>query len=267
LTGDSIMRRGLSVLLVLGLVACGPGQPSNFESETSEDHGDGDGDGDGDALSVLFIGNSYTYTNDLPGVVASMAAADSNLVTIEALTMEGAHVATHLMYPELASLLEQDFDVVVIQGFSFEPILDYPGFEQAIIEVAAMAGDARVVLFQTWPRHPDNPELVELGMTVEEMWAGVEQGYFEAATAIDSDVAQVGAAWMSALELEPPIGLYSSDGDHPIVAGSFLSACVIYGTIFDEACSTNDYFPVGMPTDDVVRLRMVADITNDKLDP
>ena len=32
----------------------------------------------GDGLRVLFVGNSLTYTNDLPGVVAALGAAGAS---------------------------------------------------------------------------------------------------------------------------------------------------------------------------------------------
>lgn len=271
------MHRWLPGLLALGLAPCGPGQPHGWDGETGDDRSTDDSDwdddsndddpGDGDGLSVLFIGNSFTYTNDVPGIVASMAAADSIPMSVESLTQGGAYVATHLQNPELAHLLARDFDVIVINGQPFEPLLEYPLFEYGVVDLVNRAGDARVVLFQTWPSDADNIELVELGLTVDEMWMGLEHGYAEVAKITDSEIATVGAAWMSALQLEPPIGLYSIDGTHPIYAGSYLAACVIYGTIFDVACSNNGYVPAELPPEDVVRLQVVADITNGKLDP
>jgi hypothetical protein len=260
-------------LLVLSLAACGPGQPSGFEGETSglashdDDHGDGDGDGHGIPMSVLFIGNSYTYTNDLPGLVGSMAAADSITLTIESLTQGGAHVGSHLYNPELAPLLAQDFDVIVINGQPFEPVVEYPRFETGVVDLLALTGDARIVLYQTWPRKADSPDLAEWDMTVEEMWSGLEQGYAQVAALTNSEIAPVGAAWMSALALDPPIELYSSDSNHPSYAGTYLAACVIYGVLFDAACSGNDHAPVGLPPENRARLQIIADITNGQLDP
>jgi hypothetical protein len=276
-----------SVLLVLGLVGCGPGRPGGFDDALSEEQdfgdgdgdttdddpdegvGDGDGDGDGDeeGLRVLFIGNSYTYTNDLPGMVESMAIASSIPVSITSLTHGGYFVASHLMHPETAELLGQGFDVVVINGEPFEPLLAYEVFEYGVETVVNMAGDARIVLYQTWPRHPTNPELIELGLTVEEMWAGLEQGYYQVSLTVDAEIATVGAAWMYVLEHETWINLYSADGNHPSYAGSYLAACVIFGVIFDETCTTNGWEPAGFPPEQRDRLRIVADTINGKLDP
>lgn len=310
------MRRWSTVLLALGLIACGPGQPGGFTGDASDDQsagswdsgdpdsgdpdlndddddgdsgddddadGDGDsgdadgddaddddgddGDGDPDPGSVLFIGNSYTYTNDLPGMIASMAAADSIHVTIDSVTQGGAHVGTHLYNPKLAPLLAQGWDAVVINGQPFEPVLEYPRFEEGVVELVSMTGDARIVLYQTWPRRADSPDLVEKDLTVGEMWDGLEKGYSDAAAVIDSEIATVGAAWMSAPQLNPPIELYNDDANHPSYAGTYLSACVIYGKLFDVACSTSAYVPVGLPPENVTRLQIVADFINNQLDP
>jgi hypothetical protein len=262
------MRRLSSVLLVL--VGCGPGRPGGFDDAASDHFGDGDGDGDGDVdeLSVLFIGNSYTYTYDVPGMVENMATAASIPVHIESLTHDGYYVASHFMHPETAELLEQGFDVVVIQGQPLEPMLEYELFEDGVVEVVSRAGDARIMLYQTWPRRFDNPELIELGLTVEELWAGLENGYYQASLVVDAEIATVGEAWMYVLEFEPSINLYSADGHHPSYGGSYLAACVLYGSIFDQMCTTNGWEPAtSLSAADRDSLRLIADITNNKLDP
>ena len=40
----------------------------------------------------------------------------------------------------------------------------------------------------------------------------------------------------------PEINLYSSDGSHPSIHGSYLAACVFYAVLFDES-ATNNYTP------------------------
>jgi hypothetical protein len=279
--------RPTCVMLSLGLAGCGS-TPSTGESETGADSsdgdgdsgdsdgdsGDGDGDGDGESgdgdgdgepappPSVLLIGNSYTAVNNLPGILSAIAQASPTPLSTDALATAGARVIDHLANPALADLLAQDFDVVVIQGQSLEPILDYPTFESGVVQLAAMTGDARVLLYQTWPRKDGNQDLIDLGMTVEEMWMGLESGYAQAALASNSEVAPVGGAWMSAMQLDPPIELYAADGSHPSLAGSYMAGCVLFGKIVGQSCSTSTYSPDSLTPEVVEQLQLVADGVN-----
>ena len=67
---------------------------------------------------------------------------------------------------------------------------------------------------------------------------GLESGYAMAALASSSEVAPVGGAWMSTMELGLPIELYAADGSHPSLAGSYLAGCVLFGKIVGQPCTT-----------------------------
>ena len=45
-------------------------------------------------------------------------------------------------------------------------------------------------------------------------------------------VSPVGAAWKYVRDNHPSIDLYTSDGSHPSIFGSYLAACVHYATIY-----------------------------------
>lgn len=55
--------------------------------------------------------------------------------------------------------------------------------------------------------------------------------YASLAKANDALLAPVGVAWTDAMRLRPDVALYDSGGTHPTVAGSYLTACVIYSAI------------------------------------
>lgn len=292
------MVRGSQALLLavgFGLAACGP-RPVAGGDEAGSTAGESDGQtgtelgsedttsagadttgdtgtdtgGVEDPPAVLFVGNSYTFFNDLPGMVAAIAEASPTPLSVDSLTTAGARVSDHLADPALAPKLEQGFDVVVIQGQSLEPILEYASFEQAVVdfaELVALTGDAELLLFMTWPRAEGSPELAELGMSVDEMWAGLESGYFEASLASGAGIAYVGAAFMSALQLDPPVELYAPDGSHPSLAGSYLGACVFFGRVAERSCATSSWAPAQLDADTVASLQVIADITNGIVNP
>jgi hypothetical protein len=80
---------------------------------------------------------------------------------------------------------------------------------------------ARTILFMTWAGR-DRPEMLER----------VVEAYEELARESDAIVAPVGLAWGNARDALPTLDLYAQEGIHPTPAGSYLTACVFFSTIF-----------------------------------
>merc|ERR1712054_335535 len=78
-------------------------------------------------LSVLFIGNSYTFVNDVPGMVANISASASLPIRYDEATAGGASLFQHanMSLPNgratMKLLLSQHWDVVVLQDQSETP--------------------------------------------------------------------------------------------------------------------------------------------------
>lgn len=64
---------------------------------------------------------------------------------------------------------------------------------------------------------------------------GVTESYRHAAEDVDGLLFPVGEAWLSAWRIDPSIGLYSADGFHPSMAGSYLAGLVIYGQLYNRS--------------------------------
>ena len=77
-----------------------------------------------DSLSVLFIGNSYTYVNDLPTMLENLALSldQGDIVFHNSQTLGGAtfqsHAGNSITYDKINS---QPWDFVVLQAQSQEP--------------------------------------------------------------------------------------------------------------------------------------------------
>merc|ERR1719427_2609811 len=67
--------------------------------------------------NILFLGNSYTYGNDLPGKVRSLAAGAGFAATTTSVANGGWTIGQHST-SSLGSIAGGDWDVVVIQGQS-----------------------------------------------------------------------------------------------------------------------------------------------------
>ena len=87
------------------------------------------------SLKVLFVGNSFTYYNDMPEVYFKKAAeADGYDVIVTAVTRGGAYLYQHADQDnEQGKRLRQEirgvhYDVAVIQEQSLNPIKDEESF-------------------------------------------------------------------------------------------------------------------------------------------
>src|SRR4029077_21150520 len=73
-------------------------------------------------LNVLFVGNSFTARNDLPGLVAALAAAAGKPFRHQLVQAGGASLRAHWNAGHAARLIERGrFDVVVLQEQSTLP--------------------------------------------------------------------------------------------------------------------------------------------------
>lgn len=184
---------------------------------------------------VLFVGNSYTLSNDLPGSVGLIAAANGLEIDIGVEAKRGFSLGEHLERSNaLETLHNQDWDTVVIQEMSIIPAseeLFVALTEPAVARFARTAAevDTSVTFFQTWGHRDGNAEVNQPGYGP--MQREIIENYDTLAAAHDSEIAAVGEAWTVALANHPELNLYVEDGSHPSPAGSYLAALVLTRSI------------------------------------
>jgi len=96
------------------------------------------------------------------------------------------------------------------------------------------------------------------GDNYQEMQNQLTDNYLRLAESLNAEVAPAGEAWRKVIEDYPQIDLYSGDGSHPSLAGTYLTACVFYTALFHENVS-GAAIPVGVPTATGQILQTVAD--------
>ncbi len=219
-------------------------------------------------LRVLFVGNSYTYVNDLPAVVTSIARASRGpAITVDSVTVGGATMRNHWETNTAPTrIMEGGWDAVVLQGQSVEPALNYNDFRTYATRFGMLATTyrARPVYYATWPRRAGDALYAE-------SWSGgtpalfndrLDLAYTRVSMAVSGTVAHVGNAWMAALRDHASINLYDADGSHPSVAGTWLAACVIYRALTGSAPPPSaDDAAVGIAAADARALRETAAAT------
>lgn len=188
-----------------------------------------------DTLSVLFVGNSYTYFWNLPQSVAALAESQALPVRIRQSTAGGVNLGQHWRgEKELATrqkITHGNYDIVVLQDHSRQSV-DHPDslrlYMQQLIDLARAHG-SRPLLYMTWPRQWD-PFMME----------PIAQAYHQLSQRHETMLAPVGEAWKMARQMRPELQLYDPDGSHPSPSGTYLTACVMYAVLFDRS-------PLGLP--------------------
>ena len=194
---------------------------------------------------ILFIGNSYTYYNELWDRVAELATLVGIDAQVDHVTKGGAILAQMLDPSEacgaevLQKLTTERYDTVVLQDHSLRTVLDPEGFAADVADLHAMIeqNGAKTLLYQTWSRHPSSAKLTELGLTHESMTRTIAEQYASVGRAIGAGIALVGEAFYDVVCNHPEIDLYDPDGSHPSPAGTALAALCIAAILFGRSPS------------------------------
>jgi len=213
----------------------------------SPDEGDPTGLADlGDGMKVLFIGNSLTYTNDLPAMVQVIGEATGHEVAVRSVTIGNYSLEDHWNEGQARVAIEgADWDVVVLQqgpsSLALHKLMLKEWTRQ--FDNVIRAQGARPALFMVWP-DASRPAAFE----------AVTDAYTKAADAVGGMLFPVGEAWRAAWRRDPELGFYGPDGFHPTELGSMLAALVIYQQLFDES-------PVGLPAEFVPTSKKLPTLT------
>lgn len=172
-------------------------------------------------LRILFIGNSLTAENDLPGLVRAFAGSDpARRVVVSSVAFGGYSLEDHWNRGDALRAISADrWDYVALQqGPSALPesrvlLIDYATRFAGPIRRAG----GRPALYMVWPE-----------LSREADWQAVTDSYAAAAEAVNGVLFPAGEALRSARAADPGLVLFEADGFHPSLAGSYAVALVIY---------------------------------------
>ncbi len=194
--------------------------------------------------SVLFIGNSYTFYNDMPtAIFEKIAEAEGYEVEVTAIT-KGAHKLSQFADPkdeygakvEKALTGTKTYDFVILQEQSVRPAgSNAPDFYAAVRNLAQRirATGATPVLYSTWGRKIGSSTLESNGWTNESMTWKLAAGYQAIGDELGIPVAHAGLAFYDVYTNQSSIELYNEDKSHPSYAGSYLAAACLFAKIFN----------------------------------
>lgn len=194
-----------------------------------------------DSLNVLFIGNSYTHMNDMPGIFDKICKSEGLSVNVQKSAQSGASFKVHSeredMYEAIAS---NQWDYVVLQGFSRELSWNtehidsetVPYVDKIMGAIKKNNPNTNILFYMTWGYENGFQEREEVN-TYEKMADSIEKGYSYLGQKYDLPVVPVGMVWKEVKgDTTASIDLYAPDRAHPSKNGSFLIANTFFEAIF-----------------------------------
>jgi len=170
---------------------------------------------------VLFIGNSLTYTYDLPGTVSQLARSVGDTVRVRSVALPNFAVIDHALGLSNAVdvIRSQPWEYVLLQQgpTTLDVNRDTLIIATKLLDPSITGAGAKSAQLMTWP----NSNQLHL-------FASVRASSQLAADAVGGVFIPVGEAWRKVIGLDPAIPLYGPDGYHPGPIGTYLGALVVY---------------------------------------
>lgn len=193
-------------------------------------------------MNILFIGNSYTYFNDMPALFDKLCKANGKTVTVFSAACPGRVLYENLnpgdsYWAQIEEITAANhIDICFLQEHSIFPIIDFELFEsgsQSIMK-ALNGRVSEYIFYATWGRKDGERFLTEKNMDSVSMGIALHEAYKRAAADLNAGLSPVGRHFAEIYKGDSGIELYMSDLSHPSLLGSCLAACVHYKTVFGE---------------------------------
>lgn len=218
---------------------------------------------------VLFLGNSYTFVNDLPQLTADVAISAGDTLLFDSHTPGGYSLEGHSTNSmSIEKIMQGHLDFVILQDQSQRPampinqviqnVFPYARTLDSINQIYNPCGET--MFFMTWGRKngdASNCSWWPPVCTYEGMDSLLHLRYMMMADNNQAVVSPVGAVWRYLRNQYPSIDLYSADESHPSEAGSYAAACSFYTSIFRKDPS-NITFNFTLSQDDAHIIRSAA---------
>lgn len=176
-------------------------------------------------LSLLFVGNSHTYYNDMPLMVQRRAEEAGCSCRVTMIAHGGWFLSQHAEEPDVRfNILYGKHDYVILQEHA-HPFGPEEDFREAAVKLNALIRQAgsKPTLYETWARK-DEPEEQEKMNTIHR----------RVAKEIDALLAPVGENWWGYMKSWPDLEMYDGDGAHASRAGSDFAAKMIWEEIWHD---------------------------------
>ncbi len=170
-------------------------------------------------FNILFIGNSLTYTNKLPQLVKKNAKLKGIEINTKMIAFPNYAIEDHWDDGQVQKLISsKKYDFVIIQqGPSSQSdgrkmLIEYGKKYNSLCKL----NEVKLCYFMVWP-----------SLNYYHTFDDVIKNYKDAASINSSILLPVGKIWKDYIDSSKDNEYYSSDGFHPSIKGSQITANVI----------------------------------------
>ncbi|MFK7049264.1 T9SS type A sorting domain-containing protein [Flavobacterium columnare] len=192
---------------------------------------------------VLFVGNSMTYFNNMPTLFQNLANTKGKNIQVQQYTQGGTGFVNHISDKNVYNLFtSQVWDAVILQpgtgesaGISFPTKTTIKRGKQLIDTIQKYSPCSKIILYE-----------ISNGIGSNNNGGGNYDNYFASQTKIKDSItaiahgmkvpfASAGECFREHYESKQDLLLHSSYNDvHPGLNGSYLVACSIFNTLYQE---------------------------------
>lgn len=175
--------------------------------------------------NILMVGNSLTYTNNLPLLVQQDAERIGISLNVDMLAKPNYAIVDHWAEENVQSLIRsRNYDYVIIQQ---GPSSQSDGLHMLVHDAKLYADlcqmhDSQLVYFMVWP-----------AMSNYHTFNGVIANYTAGSQANNALLCPVGKEWKKYIDSTQDYSYYSFDQFHPSTKGSKVAASIIVRTLFN----------------------------------
>lgn len=202
--------------------------------------------------TILIVGNSRTYYNQMPDMVREMADSAQSPVryAITSYARPGATFESNWNDADVQDLLSQPWNLVVLQAESAAQYDDVmrKSFDTYGVKLAnaARAQKSAVAFIVNWA-YADSFFASTPSGTRNFLINRIQQDYRALSSETGAKLIDTETVWEDVLSKDRMFPLYmEGDINHPSVLGSYLSALMIYGFVSGKDVAAVTYLPEGV---------------------
>lgn len=189
-------------------------------------------------MKVLFIGNSFTFFNDLPKMLSTLSGGT---IETDEVLRGGAYLKwfadpAHELGVRVREKAQEKWDAVILQDQSFNPAKDKDDCVKQTKILASLFPETPVFMYQTWAYRDGSEKLANTGLSYDEMKEKLYDAYNAAAEAVGGKRVPVGFGFAEVKKTAPDVNVYVDDDYHPSPAGTYLAACLFYMALTGNSC-------------------------------